>query len=64
MTSYRQTQSKPWLELRQQRGIEIDHHTIDGANHFFHEKLEELEQTVGQYLDQSMVEHAKQAVIG
>ena len=51
-------------KLRQQRGIEIDHHTIGGANHFFHAKLEELEQTVGQYLDRSMVEHAEQAVIG
>lgn len=45
-------------KLRQQRGIDIDHDTIDGANHFFHGKLLEMEETIGKYLDRSMVEHS------
>ena len=46
-------------KLRQQRGIEIDHHTIKGANHFFHEKLETVEGIVGNYLDTSMAAYAE-----
>lgn len=41
-------------KLRQQRGIEIDHETIAGANHFFNDKLDELEKVVSRYLDASM----------
>ena len=46
-------------KLRQQRGIEIDHQTIKGANHFFHEKLENVEEIVGNYLDTSMAGYAE-----
>jgi alpha/beta superfamily hydrolase len=41
-------------KLRQQRGIEIDHHTIPGANHFYHDRLGEMEKLVGDYLDTAM----------
>jgi len=48
-------------KLRQQRGIEIDHETITGANHFFNDRLDVLEKMVGKYLDASMAA-AREAV--
>ena len=50
-------------KLRQQRGIEIDHQTIKGANHFFHEKLENVEEIVGNYLDTSMAVYAESEAV-
>ena len=47
-------------KLRQQRGIEIDHHTIKGANHFYHDRLEQLETIVSSYLMTSMEARAKE----
>lgn len=41
-------------KLRQQRGIAIGHATIDGANHFFANQLEELNNVVDLYLDDSL----------
>lgn len=41
-------------KLRQQRGIAIGHATIDGANHFFAKQLEELNNVVDLYLDDSL----------
>ena len=38
-------------KLKTQRGIKIDHEIIPGANHFFENKTEELEDVVGGYLD-------------
>ena len=29
-------------KLHAQKGIEIDHRTVAGANHFFHEKMDDL----------------------
>ena len=50
-------------KLRQQRGIEIDHQTIKGANHFFHRRLEQLETVIGDYLDTSMIKYSETQVI-
>jgi len=41
-------------KLRQQRGIAIGHATIDGANHFFANQMEELNNVVDLYLDDSL----------
>jgi hypothetical protein len=49
-------------KLRQQRGIEIDHHTIAGANHFYHDRLGEMEKLVGDYLDTEMAPKPEEAV--
>lgn len=38
-------------KLKTQRGIKIDHEIVPGANHFFEDKIEELETVVGSYLD-------------
>lgn len=38
-------------KLKTQRGIKIDHEIIPGANHFFEDKTEDLEEVVGGYLD-------------
>ena len=49
-------------KLRQQRGIEIDHHTIAGANHFYHDRLGEMEKLVGDYLDTARAPKPEEAV--
>ena len=41
-------------KLRQQRGIRIDHTTIPGANHFFANKIEQLEKEVASYVDERL----------
>ena len=38
-------------KLRTQKGITIDYDVVDQANHFWSEKLPEVEQRVGAYLD-------------
>ena len=38
-------------KLKTQRGISIDHEVIPGANHFFENKVDELTNVVGGYLD-------------
>lgn len=38
-------------KLRTQKGITIDYDVVDQANHFWGEKLPEVEQRVGSYLD-------------
>ena len=43
-------------KLSSQRNIEIDHRTIDGANHFFNDKHEDLVGHVNDYLDEVMTE--------
>src|SRR6478736_3752676 len=40
--------------LKTQRGIKITHQVVPGANHFFQDKLEELKEAVGSYVDQRM----------
>ena len=49
-------------KLRQQRGIEIEHQTIKGANHFFQKKLNDLEQRVGDYLDSAVAANAEKEI--
>ena len=41
-------------KLRSQRNIVIDHRSIDGADHFFNDKHEELVDHVNSYLDVAM----------
>jgi alpha/beta superfamily hydrolase len=41
-------------KLRSQSNIVIDHHSIDGADHFFNDKHEELVNHVNDYLDVAM----------
>ena len=41
-------------KLRQQRGIAIDHTTIKGANHFFADRLDEMDAAVSAYLDPAL----------
>ncbi len=41
-------------KLRQQRGIAIDHTTVPDANHFFVDKMAEMEAEVTTYLDKAL----------
>ncbi|MBT3703044.1 MAG: alpha/beta hydrolase [Alphaproteobacteria bacterium] len=43
-------------KLKMQKGITIDHQTIDGAGHFFEKELDELTQRSGDYLDMRLKE--------
>ena len=43
-------------KLSQQRGIVIDYRIIDGANHFFHERMDLLNGHVDNYLDAALGE--------
>jgi uncharacterized protein len=47
-------------KLKTQRGIRIDHEVVPGANHFFENKTEELQDIVGRYLDMRLAMDAKQ----
>ena len=42
-------------KLQSQRGIEITYETIAGANHFFEEKLPDLDTQVERYLTTAVV---------
>ena len=42
--------------LKTQKGITIEHLTIDSANHFFEKQLNELVDTVGGYLDKRLAQ--------
>jgi alpha/beta superfamily hydrolase len=43
-------------KLSSQRNITVKHVTINGANHFFQDKLEEMTTTVSEYVDQARKE--------
>jgi hypothetical protein len=45
-------------KLKTQRGIKIDHEIVPGANHFFENKTDELEKSVGAYLDMRLIKDA------
>ena len=51
-------------KLRQQRGIAIGHATIDGANHFFTDQLDELNNVIDLYLDDSLNRQEDEAANG
>jgi len=51
-------------KLRQQRGIAIGHAVIDGANHFFTNQLEELDNVVDRYLDDALTPREGRAANG
>ncbi len=40
-------------KLSAQRDIVVQHTNIPGANHFFQDKLEEMSQAVGTYVDEA-----------
>ena len=42
-------------KLCAQRNLEIDYRLIPGANHFFHDSLEQLEQHLGDYLSKKVL---------
>ena len=46
-------------KLKTQKGIKITHEVIPGANHFFENKSDELDQIVGSYVDERMVQFEK-----
>ncbi len=41
-------------KLKTQRGIRIEHKVIEGANHFFADKIDELAEICGAYLDRRL----------
>jgi hypothetical protein len=41
-------------KLKTQKGITIEHQVIEGANHFFESKFEDLADSVGNYVDRRM----------
>ncbi len=46
-------------KLKTQRGIKIDHEIIPGANHFFENKIDDLQGVIGGYLDMRLAKAAK-----
>jgi dienelactone hydrolase len=47
------------VKLKTQKGIKITHEIVAGANHFFENKTEDLDQIVGKYVDERMVQFEK-----
>jgi alpha/beta superfamily hydrolase len=43
-------------KLRSQRNLEIVHEIIPGANHFFHDRLAELDKVLDSYLTKALAE--------
>ena len=43
-----------------QKNIQIEYHIMDGADHFYRNKIEQLEQIISQYIEQRMQEQKKQ----
>ncbi|MCB1507996.1 MAG: alpha/beta hydrolase [Hyphomicrobiaceae bacterium] len=43
-------------KLKTQKGITVTHTVLDGANHFFENNLDQLEETCGTYLDKRLGE--------
>ena len=41
-------------KLKTQRGIRIEHKVIEGANHFFNDRIDELADICGSYLDERL----------
>jgi len=42
-------------KLRSQRNLEIEYQTIAGANHFFHDRMDELDKVLDDYLTKAVV---------
>lgn len=51
-------------KLRQQRGIAIEHQTIEGANHFFADRMDKLEAAITAYLDAALAPPSDRAAAG
>jgi alpha/beta superfamily hydrolase len=49
-------------KLASQRNLEIDYRVIPGANHFFHDSLEELNQHLGDYLSKVLAKSPSAAI--
>jgi alpha/beta superfamily hydrolase len=43
-------------KLSAQRNLEIDYRLIPGANHFFHDNLEQLDHHLGDYLSKNVAD--------
>lgn len=41
-------------KLKTQKGISIDHEIVPGANHFFEDKVDDMTEVIGSYLDMRM----------
>jgi len=41
-------------KVKTQKGIQLEHQTVDGANHFFENKTDELMAVVDTYLDKRL----------
>ena len=41
-------------KVKVQKGVKLDHETIEGANHFFENRVDQLVGTVGTYLDRRL----------
>jgi len=41
-------------KVKTQKGIQIEHQVVEGANHFFDGKVEDLMATVDRYLDKKI----------
>ena len=48
-------------KVKTQRGIQLEHQIVEGANHFFDGKVEELMTTVDTYLDKRLGKREEQA---
>jgi alpha/beta superfamily hydrolase len=48
-------------KVKTQRGIQLEHQLVEGANHFFDGKVEELMATVETYLDKRLGKREEQA---
>ncbi len=49
-------------KLKTQRGIKITHEIVPGANHFFEGKIDELQERVGDYIDNRLAEKENERV--
>ncbi len=45
-------------KLKTQKGIKIDHEVVPGANHFFENKTDEMQEIVGRYVDMRLAKDA------
>jgi alpha/beta superfamily hydrolase len=50
------------VKTKTQKGIKITHEVIAGANHFFEQSIDQLDDIVGGYLDQRIAEKEREAL--
>ncbi|MBS7803468.1 alpha/beta hydrolase [Rhizobiales bacterium TNE-4] len=47
-------------KVKTQKGIQIEHATVEGANHFFEDKVDDLQKLVSDYLDKRLGPNAEE----